>query len=566
MAYRWAGGTFPRFTWPAGYSRESGFCYLGQISESFIAAIKDKNEPIVLCEDGIPLGSPNSPHDEIRTLGLGRYSVWKGWLYFASSDNADPIGTGRCYELVCGKHRTRLGSLELKSLSGHNLIRAHDEFERGADVVTAEPSMVSLISTADCNIDCPGCSQNVVRLTRVQHRPETVPAVLSKVPYLTQLIWHGGEPFLIKRFRDFVDGFDPASNPNLTFGFTSNGTMITEEEARKLAKFPRINASVSFDSFNPETFARIRAGASFDRVWTNFERLLRQHDAPAFVCSVGMIVCKSNFAELADNLTFAITHDIGLNLSPVLLYPVTEQLNVFENFDEETIGWEAALTSARAIASVAKLMQKSAASRVDTEGMVGELSRIYEAAKADRADQLEVECEIIDRYGSLARMRRPVLIVSTGASARAYVRLRREGGPHLLRIPRRYLDRENTVRIEVVHDVMEPEGCLISQTGSLREDNFALRIHVPEFAGSPRPRNVKWANYGDATPDGLHVVDPKQIHAAYHALYASELENRGARLEFVRRPHTALEYRIPRVSAGQVWRHFLSRIRRAAGR
>ena len=126
--------------------------------------------------------------------------------------------------------------------------------------------MISFISTADCNIDCPACSQNIVRVTKVQHCPETMTSVLAKVPYLSQFIWHGGEPYLIKRFREFIDNFNLNDNPNLAFGFTSNGTMITEEEAEKLKKFPRINASVSIDSFNPDTFRKIWAGASFDRV------------------------------------------------------------------------------------------------------------------------------------------------------------------------------------------------------------------------------------------------------------------------------------------------------------
>src|SRR5262249_52347768 len=156
------------------------------------------------------------------------------------------------------------------------------------------------------NIDCPACSQNMVRLTRVQHRPETVPDVLDHLPYLQQLIWHGGGPFLIARFFKLGGGCQPEDKPHLTFGFPSNGTMITAAEAHKLTKFPRINASISVDSFDPATFERIRAGAKFDRVMANLLGLLALHDAPRRVISVGMIVCKSNFRELARNLQVAI--------------------------------------------------------------------------------------------------------------------------------------------------------------------------------------------------------------------------------------------------------------------
>ena len=32
--------------------------------------------------------------------------------------------------------------------------------------------------------------------------------MLDHVPYLHQFIWHGGEPYLIKRFREFIENFD----------------------------------------------------------------------------------------------------------------------------------------------------------------------------------------------------------------------------------------------------------------------------------------------------------------------------------------------------------------------
>ncbi|NJN93634.1 MAG: hypothetical protein HC875_05830, partial [Anaerolineales bacterium] len=80
-----------------------------------------------------------------------------------------------------------------------------------------------------------------------------------------------------------------------------------------------------------------------------YQRLLAMYNAPDFIIyrSV-MIICKSNMRELADNLQKAIDYDIGLNLSPVVVYPVLEQLNVFEDFAVETQGWQDALDQAEA--------------------------------------------------------------------------------------------------------------------------------------------------------------------------------------------------------------------------
>lgn len=523
LAYR-STGTYPSFSWPVGYAHESGFCYLARIPESFLKAIDGADSEVKFLEDGEALSGSNALHEDIRKVGRGRFSVWKGWLYFSSSDNADPIESGRRYELVHGQLRVAIGGLVANSTSGRNLKAAHGEYRAGKAEILAEPSMISLISTADCNIDCPGCSQNVVRVTKVQHRPETVPSVLAKVPYLTQFIWHGGEPYLIKKFRSFIDGFNVADNPNLAFGFTSNGTMITPDEAQKLAKFPRINASVSIDSFNAATFERIRAGAKFDRVWSNFKRLLDTHDAPTRIYSVGMIVCKSNMAELADNVGFAIEHDIGLNLSPVVIYPVTEQLNVFSDFAGQTAGWQDAITKARDLVVAAKLRGRPAMSRVDPEGMLVEIGNLLDIAREDYSDTVIIVCEINDPHSSLRKMRRPTLIAYTGVQARAYVELvpgMREG---LLRVPRRHLHDGRGVRLDLVHDAMEPASNLGSRSFVIEKDaSLNVSYRIPEFSAGQRPRNINWANYGDSTPDGHYITDPREIYKIYRRMYAPEL-------------------------------------------
>ncbi len=53
----------------------------------------------VVTEDGRPLGPGHALHDDIRTLGGGRYSLWAGSVYFSSSDGSDPAANGRAYAL-----------------------------------------------------------------------------------------------------------------------------------------------------------------------------------------------------------------------------------------------------------------------------------------------------------------------------------------------------------------------------------------------------------------------------------------------------------------------------------
>ena len=538
MAYAWSNGNYPPFSSPIPWRHESGHCFLVEIPERFVRLAGESLKDAEFLEDGVPLPVPGAMHDEIRKLGGGRYSVWGRSLYFSSSDNSDPSDNGRSYELNSPQGRIKLQGLVVDSASGENILNAREEYREGVEVMSAKPTMISLISTADCNIDCPGCSQNMVRLVRVQHRAETVPDVLAHVPYLYQFIWHGGEPYLIKRFRQFIDNFHTADNPNLAFGFTSNGTMLTAKELDKLQKFPRINASISVDSFTKETFEKIRAGADYNKVLPNVLRAVAAYDAPDRVFSVGMVVCKSNFLELSTNLNYAIEHDIGLNLSPVVIYPVTEQLNIFENYTEQTRGWREALDEAMAIMRRAVAATRTSVRRVDATGMLVELQSILERAEQRYRDAVALELVIEDPDNSLQQMSRPGVILYDDQTNEplAYCELNLGPGRYTIRVPCGYSPKHTYWSLE--HNLLEPFGRVHEgnfghdRTRSLIDkfENSAVaptHIRLPKFVALLRPRNISFASYGESTPDGLHVKDPVQIAKAYRKLAVDELIDYG---------------------------------------
>lgn len=523
MAYRWANEEFPRFSWPTGFTVETGFCYLAQISEKFLKEAGDDADSIVLYEDGKPLVFPGARHEDIRNLGAGRYAISNNWLYFSTSDNTDCVHNGRRYELRSGEATTGLGSLDRDSDSGRNLLAAYDEYLAGKVEMDAKPSMISLISTADCNIDCPACSQNTVRLTRVQHRPETVPDVLNHVRYLHQFIWQGGEPYLIKQFRQFINEFKRDDNPNLTFGFTSNGTMITSAEAEKLKRFPRINASVSIDSFNKENFERIRAGARFEQVTNNVLRLMAMHDAPDRVFSVGMIVCKSNMHELADNVRAAIDYELGINLSPVVVYPVTERLDVFAAFDAETKGWDEQIRQAADIVAKARAERRLAIRRIDPSAMIEEIARIHREASNRYSELVRMAINVRDPTDSLEGMRRPGVIVATATNIPiCYVPFVGGAGRYELQIPAADVRKSAKLTAYYLHDLLEPMGFLAAQDFRVSGTPGPLAFTVPRFVPVVRPRNASYARYGDSTPEGLNVRTPQEIFEAYKRLTARE--------------------------------------------
>ena len=118
------GGTwFGRLNGPVGksilervrqpFAHERACCYVYSSIFPVTASSNghEQRSRLVLFEDGRLLGPANSAHDEIRALGMGRYSHWTGStpltpdglvessLYFSASDNSNPNENGRRYSI-----------------------------------------------------------------------------------------------------------------------------------------------------------------------------------------------------------------------------------------------------------------------------------------------------------------------------------------------------------------------------------------------------------------------------------------------------------------------------------
>lgn len=84
-------------------AKEDGFCYYYPLPELFAESnnMKDAERSVwMLKENGVYLPFPHSLHQSIRKTGMGRYSHWREFLYFSTSDNTDPRANGRKYVFV----------------------------------------------------------------------------------------------------------------------------------------------------------------------------------------------------------------------------------------------------------------------------------------------------------------------------------------------------------------------------------------------------------------------------------------------------------------------------------
>lgn len=81
---------------PSGYGP---YGYVVFMETDRLSQTESFRSPAVLLEDSRILGPGNARHAKIGALGGGRFSFWKGGLYFSASDNSDPRVNGWRYTL-----------------------------------------------------------------------------------------------------------------------------------------------------------------------------------------------------------------------------------------------------------------------------------------------------------------------------------------------------------------------------------------------------------------------------------------------------------------------------------
>jgi hypothetical protein len=88
------------------------------------------------------------------------------------------------------------------------------------------------------------------------------------------------------------------------------------------------------------------------------------------------------------------------------------------------------------------------------------------------------------------------------------------------------------------HNLLEPSGRVADgwfehedkahETMKFEEKSvLPALIRIPKFMAVDRPRNISFANYGETTPDGLHVKDSADIDGAYFNITVDDRLNGG---------------------------------------
>lgn len=130
------------------------------------------------------------------------------------------------------------------------------------------PSLILVDPTSTCNLRCKGCWAGEYRKTD-RLEPELLDRILNEAKELGiyWIVFSGGEPFAYPELLSVV-----ARHPDLGFMAYTNGTLIDDRVADRLAELGNFSPAISLEGWREETDGR-RGQGVFDKVMAAMDRL-----------------------------------------------------------------------------------------------------------------------------------------------------------------------------------------------------------------------------------------------------------------------------------------------------
>lgn len=163
------------------------------------------------------------------------------------------------------------------------------------------PEVVTLNHSDICNLRCIMCQRSLAQGTHRLDRPalEHVANELFPTAWKAVLTTAGGDPLAV----DFEFMLERALAFGVRLDVVTNGVLLSRDVYRR-ASTALDHLNVSLDCHVPAIYERIRAGASFARVWRNLEQVAeaRAAEPDGVLFSLSAVVMRSNLPLLADFL------------------------------------------------------------------------------------------------------------------------------------------------------------------------------------------------------------------------------------------------------------------------
>jgi len=189
----------------------------------------------------------------------------------------------------------------------NSIVSGFAEFGFNRPIQVHAPFLVVWNFTYNCNLKCKHCYSDSGNISKMELSTEEAMKVVDQIADfgVTSLAFSGGEPLMRK---DFFEVARHAVDAGLYVSLATNGTLLTEENVRKLKEIGLHYVEVSLDGANAKThdFFRGKKGA-FDQTLQGLKNCM---DKKICTC-IAITATKNNLKEIPSVLEMA--ENMGIN-------------------------------------------------------------------------------------------------------------------------------------------------------------------------------------------------------------------------------------------------------------
>lgn len=164
-----------------------------------------------------------------------------------------------------------------------------------------------------CNLKCPTCVYSKDNVTRYQ-QPQMSLQDFEKIAddlfpkTLVLALACQAEPLVVNNFDKYLDVVGKYKIPTVTV--PTNGTLLTGKYIEALIRNKITEVCISMDGALKETYERFRAGAIFEKVTGNIEKLIkRKNELGSKLPNIrfNYVINKDNVSEICDFIKLAVS-------------------------------------------------------------------------------------------------------------------------------------------------------------------------------------------------------------------------------------------------------------------